>query len=228
MGDDLPDSLEQRYRTVSAEVANAANACGRNASDITLVVVTKFQPISLIRELYALGHRDFGENRHQEAVVKHAETTDLDAVWHFVGQLQSNKAKAVAQYADIIHSIDRDSLVTKLADQERHVDIFIEINLTDDPGRGGVMPDHLNELVDKALQVPQLTLKGLMAVAPQDEEPARAFERVNVMRDGVLALAPHATDLSMGMSGDFSEAIVAGATHLRIGTAITGKRPPRD
>lgn len=228
MGDDLPDSLEQRYRTVSAQVTDAANRCGRDPSDITVVVVTKFHPISLIRELYALGHRDFGENRHQEAVIKQAETTDLDAVWHFVGQLQSNKAKAVAQYADVIHSIDRDSLVTKLADQDRHVDIFIEINLTDDPGRGGVMPDHLLELVDKALQVPQLTLRGVMAVAPQDEEPARAFERVNAMREGVLELAPHATDLSMGMSGDFADAISAGATHLRIGTAITGKRPPRD
>jgi pyridoxal phosphate enzyme (YggS family) len=189
------------------------------------VVVTKFHPVSLIRDLHALGHRDVGENRHQEAVWKHAETTDLDLVWHFVGQLQSNKAKAVAHYADVIHSIDRESLLVKLADQDRQVDVFIEVNLTDDPGRGGVMPAGLTALVEKTLAVSAVTLRGLMAVAPQDEEPAKAFDRVRAMRAGVLALAPHATDLSMGMSGDFVEAISAGATHLRIGTAITGKRP---
>jgi PLP dependent protein len=219
------DTLQVRYQRVTGQVAEAARAAGREPSDITTVVVTKFHPVTLIRDLYALGHRDFGENRHQEAVAKHAETVDLDLVWHFVGQLQSNKAKAVAHYADVIHSIDRESLLTKLADQDRHVDVFIEINLTDDPGRGGVMPAGLSALVERTLTVSQLTLRGLMAVAPQAVEPARAFERVNAMRQQVLTLAPHATDLSMGMSGDFAEAISAGATHLRIGTAITGKRP---
>ena len=219
------DTLEGRYQQVLSDVADAARSAGRDPKDITTIVVTKFHPVSLIRELHALGQRDFGENRHQEAVAKHAETTDLDLVWHFQGQLQSNKAKAVAQYADVIHSIDRESLLTKLADQDRHVDIFIEVNLTDDPGRGGVMPEGLVQLVEKTLTVSQLTLRGLMAVAPQDERPARAFEQVVELREKVLPLAPHATDLSMGMSGDFVEAISAGATHLRIGTAITGNRP---
>jgi len=223
--DDSGDTLEERYHRVLSEVGEAARNAGRDPSDITTVVVTKFHPVSLIRELHALGQKDFGENRHQEAVAKHAETLDLDVVWHFQGQLQSNKAKAVAQYADVIHSIDRESLLTKLADQDRHVDVFIEVNLTDDPGRGGVMPEGLTALVDKTLSVSQVTLRGLMAVAPQDEEPARAFERVVALREAILPLAPHATDLSMGMSGDFVEAISAGATHLRIGTAITGKRP---
>jgi pyridoxal phosphate enzyme (YggS family) len=207
-------------------VAQAAEAHGRLPAEITTVVVTKFQPVSLIKDLVALGHRDIGENRHQEAVTKHAELSDTDLVWHFVGQLQSNKAKAVAQYADMIHSIDRGSLITKLADQARPVDIFLEINLTDDPGRGGAFPKDLMELVDQALSVSHLTLRGLMAVAPQEEPPARAFERVVALREAVVARAPHATDLSLGMSGDFAEAIAAGATHLRIGTAITGKRPP--
>lgn len=219
------DTLEDRYHRVRSEVADAARSSGRDPEDITLIVVTKFHPVSLIRLLHALGQRDFGENRHQEAVAKHSDTTDLDLVWHFQGQLQSNKAKAVAQYADVIHSIDRESLLTKLADQDRHVDVFIEVNLTDDPGRGGVMPEGLATLVEKTLTVSQLTLRGLMAVAPQHEQPARAFERVVALREKVLPLAPHATDLSMGMSGDFAEAISAGATHLRIGTAITGNRP---
>ena len=219
------DTLEGRYQQVLSDVADAARSAGRDPKDITTIVVTKFHPVSLIRELHALGQRDFGENRHQEAVAKHQETLGLDLVWHFQGQLQSNKAKAVAQYADVIHSIDRESLLTKLADQDRHVDIFIEVNLTDDPGRGGVMPEGLVQLVEKTLTVSQLTLRGLMAVAPQDERPARAFEQVVELREKVLPLAPHATDLSMGMSGDFVEAISAGATHLRIGTAITGNRP---
>lgn len=222
------DTLEDRYHRVLSEVAGAARSAGRDPKEITTIVVTKFHPVSLIRQLHALGQRDFGENRHQEAVAKHQETTDLDLVWHFQGQLQSNKAKAVAQYADVIHSIDRESLLTKLADQDRHVDVFIEVNLTDDPGRGGVMPEGVTALVEKTLTVPQLTLRGLMAVAPQDEQPAHAFERVVALREKVLPLAPHATDLSMGMSGDFVEAISAGATHLRIGTAITGNRPSGD
>jgi len=228
MEDQPSDTLQGRYHRVLSQVDEVARAAGRDPADITTIVVTKFHPVSLIRELHALGQRDFGENRHQEAVAKHAETTDLELVWHFQGQLQSNKAKAVAQYADVIHSIDRESLLAKLADQDRHVGVFIEVNLTDDPGRGGVMPDDLLSLVEKTLAVSQIGLRGLMAVAPQDEEPAKAFQEVRALQEGVLALAPHATDLSMGMSGDFAEGICAGATHLRIGTAITGKRPVGD
>jgi len=224
MGDG-PDTLAERYHLVVAEIEQALAAAGRPPGDITTIVVTKFHPVSLIRELFALGQRHIGENRHQEAVDKHAELADLDLTWHFIGQLQSNKAKAVAQYADVIHSVDRGSLISKLADQDHSVDIFLEVNLTDDPGRGGVMPENMLSLAEQALGVDTLTVRGLMAVAPQDEAPHLAFERVVSLRESLLALAPHATDLSIGMSGDFREAIAAGATHLRIGTAITGKRP---
>lgn len=207
------------------DISDAARAASRHPRDITTIVVTKFHPAELVRNLYALGHRDIGENRHQEAVEKHAELTDLDLTWHFIGQLQSNKAKAVCEYAQVIHSVDRVSLVSKLAAQPNPVDVFLEINLTDDPGRGGILPVDLMELTDTVLDVPHLTLRGLMAVAPQDEEPAAAFVTVVELQQGLLARAPHATDLSLGMSGDYREAIACGATHLRIGTAITGKRP---
>ena len=225
MGESATDDLEIRYRRVMEAIAEAAVSAGRSPDEITTIVVTKFHPSSLIRQLHDLGHRHVGENRHQEAVGKAHELADLDLVWHFIGQLQSNKARAVCEYADVIHSIDRPSLVAKLANQEHPVDVFIEVNLTDDPGRGGVMPGNLAELVYRVVEASPLTLRGLMAVAPQDEEPARAFARVVALRDSVLTRAPHATELSMGMSGDFREAIAAGATHLRIGTAITGKRP---
>ena len=214
-----------RWRDVSAEIAEVARSAGRDPAEITTIVVTKFHPASLVRELVAAGVSDIGESRHQEAQAKHGELEDVDVTWHFVGQLQSNKARAVADYCQVIHSIDRGSVVSKLAGIDHVIDGFIEVNLTGDPGRGGVEPDHLAALVDQVLDTPTIRLRGLMAVAPQDEEPARAFERVRQLQGIVLERAPEATDLSLGMSGDYVEAIHAGATHLRIGTAITGKRP---
>ena len=221
----MGDTLETRVREVEERIALAARASGREVSDITTIVVTKFHPAQLVRKLFALGIRHVGENRHQEAVAKHAELAELDLTWHFIGQLQSNKARAVAEYARVIHSVDRPSLVSALANQDREVDVFLEINLTDIPGRGGVMPGDLESLCEAVLQVPQLNLRGVMAVAPVDEEPAPAFDRVLGYAARVRALAPGARDLSIGMSGDFEAAIARGATHLRIGTAITGKRP---
>jgi pyridoxal phosphate enzyme (YggS family) len=219
------DTLEARVTEVHERIAAAARASGREASEITTIVVTKFHPAQLVRDLYALGIRHVGENRHQEAVAKHGELAELDLTWHFIGQLQSNKARAVAEYAHVIHSVDRLSLVSALATQQREVDVFLEINLTDVPGRGGVLPVELEALCEAVLQVPLLKLRGVMAVAPVDEEPSRAFERVLEYATRVRALAPGARDLSIGMSGDFEAAIALGATHLRIGTAITGKRP---
>ncbi len=219
------DTLEARVTEVHERIAAAARASGREASEITTIVVTKFHPAQLVRDLYALGIRHVGENRHQEAVAKHGELAELDLTWHFIGQLQSNKARAVAEYAHVIHSVDRLSLVSALATQQREVDVFLEINLTDVPGRGGVLPVELEALCEAVLQVPLLKLRGVMAVAPVDEEPSRAFDRVLEYATRVRALAPGARDLSIGMSGDFEAAIALGATHLRIGTAITGKRP---
>ena len=219
------DTLVARVTEVHERIAAAARASGREASEITTIVVTKFHPAQLVRDLYALGIRHVGENRHQEAVAKHGELAELDLTWHFIGQLQSNKARAVAEYAHVIHSVDRLSLVSALATQQREVDVFLEINLTDVPGRGGVLPVELEALCEAVLQVPLLKLRGVMAVAPVDEEPSRAFERVLEYATRVRALAPGARDLSIGMSGDFEAAIALGATHLRIGTAITGKRP---
>ena len=221
----VDSALADRYRGVTEAIAEAATKAGRNVGDITTVVVTKFHPAQLVRDLFELGVRHVGESRHQEAEPKHAELVDLDLTWHFVGQLQSNKAVAVSTYCDVIHSVDRSSLVSKLAQASRVVDVFIELNLTDDPGRGGVWPDELTELAEQVLATPTLTLRGLMAVAPQDEQPAKAFERVLGYRETLLSVSPQSTDLSLGMSGDFAEAIAVGATHLRIGTAITGKRP---
>ncbi|MEY9851000.1 pyridoxal phosphate enzyme (YggS family) [Leifsonia sp. EB41] len=218
--------LAERLAAVREGVADAARAAGRSSDELTTIVVTKFHPASLVRELAALGVRDVGENRHQEAQEKAAELADLDLRWHFVGQLQSKKARQVRRYAAVIHSLDRIALVDALKlDDAPDVDVFVQLNLTDDPGRGGVADRDLEPLVEHVLATPGLRLLGVMAVAPLDEEPSRAFERVRLASERVRGLAPEATAISAGMSQDYREAIAAGATHLRIGTAITGNRP---
>jgi pyridoxal phosphate enzyme (YggS family) len=219
------NALAERLAAVRSGAADAARAAGRSPEELTTIVVTKFHPASLVRELAALGVRDVGENRHQEAQAKAEELADLDLTWHFVGQLQSKKARQVRRYASVIHSVDRLSLVDALRSEEADVDAFVQLNLTDDPERGGVADRDLEPLVEHVLSTPGLRLLGVMAVAPLDEEPARAFERVRAASERVRALAPEATAISAGMSQDYREAIAAGATHLRIGTAITGNRP---
>jgi pyridoxal phosphate enzyme (YggS family) len=217
--------LETRLGIVREGVADAARQAGRTPADITTIVVTKFHPASLVRALYDLGVRDFGENRHQDAAPKAEALSDLDPRWHFVGQLQSKKAKAATAYARVIHSVDRLSLVGVLAATERPLDVFLQLNLTDDPGRGGVQPGDVLELAESVLAAGGLRLLGVMAVAPLGEEPRSAFARVRAASERVRELAPDARFLSMGMSSDYREAILEGATHLRVGTAITGNRP---
>ena len=216
--------IAERLASVDAEIVDAARAAGRDPGEVTRIVVTKFHPAELVRELAALGVRDVGENRHQEAAAKAAELAGLGLNWHFVGQLQSNKAKAVRGYARAVHSVDRNSLADALAG-DSPLDVFLELNLTGDPARGGVDPGLLEPLAGHVLSTPGLSLRGVMAVAPLGEEPRAAFARVREASEGLRRLAPEATAISAGMSGDFREAILEGATHLRIGTAITGKRP---
>lgn len=215
--------LAERLALVQAGIADAAQSAGRDASSITTVVVTKFHDASLVRDLYALGVRDFGESRHQDAAPKIAELADLQATWHFVGQLQSKKARLVRDYVDVIHSVDRESLVAALAGASTR-GVFLQVNLTDDPARGGAQPDDIGALADSVAATEGLELLGLMAVAPLGTEPRRAFESVRQLSERLRETWPRASALSMGMSGDFAEAILEGATHLRIGTAITGKR----
>ena len=224
--------LAQRYNQIVERVASAAAASGKSAADITLVVVTKNHPWQLVFDLIALGARDFGENRDQEAGPKAKEVlaSSNEAMrWHFIGQLQTNKVRSVLEYADLIHSLDRESLLIEL--QKRTIDtpkplgVFIQVNLTEDPARGGVSVNDLEGFATKVLGSPGLRLEGLMGVGGLDKDPAVEFERLAGLSAKLQALAPEAKGLSMGMSSDFEVAIGYGATHLRIGSAITGKRP---
>jgi PLP dependent protein len=217
--------LADRLASVQGSIADAARDAGRHPNEITTIVVTKFQPAALVADLAALGVLDFGENRHQEAQAKAAELASLGLRWHFVGQLQTKKARQVRAYASAVHSVDRPALVEALRSDEAAIDCFVQVNLTEDPARGGVGPDGLDDLVELVLGTPGLRLRGLMGVAPLGEPARPAFARMRLLSERLRRTAPDAASLSMGMSHDFREAILEGATHLRIGTAITGNRP---
>ena len=222
----MPDpELAARWAEVSERVADATRSAGREATSVTTIVVTKFHPVSLLRDLLELGVVDFGENRHQEAQEKSAELAETAARWHFIGQLQSKKARQVRRYADAVHSVDRLALVPLLEAGEEPLDVFLQVTLTEDPDRGGASPADVEPLAEALAGAPGLTLRGVMAVAPLDEEPRPAFARLRGISERVRLIVPTATDISAGMSGDYAEAIAEGATHLRIGTAITGNRP---
>jgi pyridoxal phosphate enzyme (YggS family) len=225
-------SLADRLAHVRSAVADAVREAGRAEAEVTTIVVTKFHPAQLVRDLADLGVLDVGENRQQEASAKAAELEGLGLRWHFVGQLQSKKTRQVLAFAHAVHSLDRESLVAAIdaagatSDRDEPVDAFIQLNLTDDAGRGGVRPADAERLAESVLASPHIRLRGLMAVAPIGVDPRAAFAGVRETGERLRAIAPGATALSMGMSGDFREAVLEGATHLRIGTAITGNRPP--
>lgn len=225
------EELRTGLAGVRERIARAATAAGRDPDDVALVVVTKFFPASDVRLLADLGVTDVGENRHQEAEAKAAECADLALRWHFIGGLQSNKAAAVARYADVVESVDRTSLVGRLdrgaGEGGRTVEVLLQVSL-DPPGRehrAGAEPTELAALADAVAATEHLALRGLMAVAPLGEDPAAAFARLADLRAGFLEQHPDATRLSAGMSGDLEAAIAAGATHVRVGSAVLGSRP---
>ncbi|CAL4859461.1 YggS family pyridoxal phosphate-dependent enzyme [Microbacterium sp. MM2322] len=224
--------LGSRLADIDARISDAARSAGRDATTITRIVVTKFHPVELVQDLADLGVTDVGENRQQELSSKRETYAGRPLRWHFIGQAQTNKARAVRRDADAVHSLDRARLADSLHTARREddesdiLDVLIQVNLTDDPGRGGVEPSGIVELAEHvAASCPSLRLRGVMAVAPLDEEPAPAFARLADYAGLVRGVVPDAEWISAGMTGDFAEAIAAGATHLRIGSAITGPRP---
>jgi PLP dependent protein len=225
--------LAERLHQVRGRIAAACAAAGRDVAKITLVAITKTRPASDVRLLYELGQRDFGENRDQEAAPKAAQCADLPVSWHFVGQLQTNKAASVARYADVIQSVDRIRLVRALGNaarrQERVLTCLVQVNLGEpdgDLGRGGAPADQVGSLAEAIAAEAGLVLGGVMAIAPLGVPAADAFARLGPAAAAVRAARPAATIISAGMSGDLEEAIAAGATHLRIGTALLGDRRP--
>jgi pyridoxal phosphate enzyme (YggS family) len=225
--------LDQNLRAVRARIDAAARAAGRDPVSVALLAVSKTRPAGDVRAIAALGQRDVGENRVQELVGKAAELADVDLRWHFVGQLQRNKAAVVARLGAVVHSLDREALVAVLGrvgeETGRPVEVYVQVDLGGPEGelaaRGGAAPAAVPALADAVADRAGLRLVGLMAVAPRGEEPAAAFARLADLAERVRADHPGAVGLSAGMSGDLEAAVAAGSTVVRVGTAIFGERP---
>lgn len=227
MAVDRKAELAANLADVRARIAAAARSAGRNPDDVHLIAVTKTWPMSDVQLLYDLGFRDFGESRDQEARPKAEEWQATDGrpiTWHFIGQLQSNKAKSVATYASMIHTVDRESLVDALLRTGADLDCLLQLSVDGDPQRGGV-PCADAVALARRITGP-LRFRGVMAVAPLGMDPAAAFEVVRRTHEELLGEFPDATIRCIGMSEDVEIAVAAGATHVRVGSALLGNRPP--
>ncbi|GAB3186254.1 hypothetical protein FHX75_16166 [Micromonospora palomenae] len=223
---------------VRARIADACAAAGRDRAEVTMIAVTKTYPAGDVVALAGLGVTDVGENRDQEAAPKAAEVAAAGVAvrWHFIGQLQRNKARSVVRYADVVHSVDSVRLARALdaaasAGRDRPLDALVQVSIDGDPARGGALPDSadpdrgLGPVAEALAGAGGLRLAGLMAVAPLGWEPERAFARLAEVAARFRDRHPEATALSAGMSGDLEAAIEYGATHVRLGSALLGMRP---
>ncbi|MEU1467691.1 YggS family pyridoxal phosphate-dependent enzyme [Streptomyces sp. NPDC005761] len=234
---DRKAQLTANLAQVEERIASACASAGRKREEVTLIVVTKTYPASDVRILHELGARHVAENRDQDAAPKATECADLSLTWHFVGQLQTNKVRSVASYADVVQSVDRTKLVTALSAAAgrggRELGCLIQVALDAESGergeRGGVAPDGIEELADAVASAPGLRLDGLMTVAPLAGPFAgrqrAAFDRLMEFSSRLRGNHPAANMVSAGMSADLEDAVAAGATHVRVGTAVLGVRP---
>ncbi len=227
------DELAERVAGVRERVARAAAAAGRSADDVSMVVVTKTWPSSDIRLLHELGVTDFAENRSQEGETKAAELADLPITWHFIGQIQSNKASRIAGYASVVHSVDSVRVAHRLNSgaerAERSLECLVQVSLdpaADASGRGGVRPGLADEIAEALEAAEFLRFAGVMGVAPLHEDSTLAYRRLAEVAAQLRLRHPDGSLLSAGMSADFEAAIRVGATHVRVGSAILGLRPP--
>ena len=225
------EELRGRLTAVHGRIEAACRAAGRDPAEVTLVAVTKTFPATDVRLLYELGVRDVGENRDQEAAPKAAQCADLapKLTWHFIGQLQTNKAASVVRYAGVVHSVDRLRLVRALGGAARkagrEITCLVQVSLDQDEARGGVPEPEVVALASAVAGEEGLLLGGVMAMAPLGVPPAEAFAPLPRIAGAVRAAYPEAVIVSAGMSGDLEDAIAVGATHVRVGTALLGGRP---
>ena len=225
--------LERNLDLVRQRIDSAAKAAGRSASEITLIVVTKYFPASDVEILAQLGVQDVGENKHQEAQAKAEQCASLPIRWHYIGGMQSNKAAQVARYVDVVHSVDRLKLLSRLdlgaSERDDPLAVLIQVNL-DPPqqresSRQGVDPHEVMTMAKAISEAAHLRLRGVMGIAPLDLDAAPAFTRLAQLSGQVRDEFPEATWISAGMSADLESAIEAGATHVRVGSGILGQRP---
>lgn len=231
MTDETPENLANRWAETRQRIASAATQWGRLCDSVGLLAISKGHPAGAIRALAALGQRDFGENYLHEALAKRQELQDLKLTWHYTGQLQGNKTRPVAEHFDWVHTLDRERIARRLNEQRPDdappLNICVQVSLEAEPGKGGVAPQDVLPLAQMVATLPKLKLRGLMCIPPPratfDEQRA-VFDRLGACQRQLLDAGLAVDTLSMGMSGDLEAAIAAGATWVRIGTAIFGSR----
>jgi hypothetical protein len=226
-----PQNLTVHVNHVRSRIRQAAQSAGRNPQDVTLVAVTKGKPAEMVRQAATAGVTDFGENYLKEALPKQEALADLKLTWHFIGQLQSNKSRAVAERFDWVHSIDRDSLARRLSEQRPFhappLNVCVQVKLEEEAGKGGVPSAALKSLVSQIAHLPRLKMRGLMCIPPPSDDAAGArayFARMHELLDELNAAGFGLDTLSMGMSADYEAAVCEGATLVRVGTALFGAR----
>lgn len=221
-----------RLSEVNSRIFNACQRFERNPDEITLLAVSKRHPVTAIREAAGCGQRQFGENFVQEALDKIEALRDLDIVWHFIGHLQSNKTRAVAENFAWVHSVDREKIARRLSDQRPFhappLNVCLQVCLEEEPGKGGAMPEQVPALAEAVASLPQIRLRGLMAIPPPTDDVVRQreyFRRLRTLSEELSAAGLQIDTLSMGMTDDLEAAVAEGSTMLRIGTALFGPRP---
>jgi PLP dependent protein len=226
-----PQNLAVHVNHVRSRIHQAATAAGRDPASVTLVAVSKAKPAESVRQAAALGVTDFGENYLQEAISKLDALEDLPLRWHFIGGLQSNKTRAIAERFQWVHSVDRFSVARRLSEQRPFhappLNLCIQVAVVPEPTKGGVEPQYLAELAARTVELPRVKLRGLMCVPPPQPDvfaERAVFSQLRKLLEGLNAEGYDLDTLSMGMSGDFESAIAEGATHVRIGTALFGTR----
>ena len=228
-------SISENLATTNTRILEAARAAGRDPNGITLIAVSKTKPTAAIEEAFVAGQRDFGENYVQEAVQKVTELAHLDICWHFIGAIQSNKTALLAQHFDWVHTVSRHKIAARLSAERTRLasgrtesdplDICLQVNVDDDPGKSGVLPDAVAALLEQVVKLPGLRPRGLMTILAKAGDPDLSFRAMNeLFRELAPIGGPTWDTLSMGMSQDMEAAIVHGATALRVGSAIFGPR----
>lgn len=223
------EEIGARWALVRERIDAALSRAGRSADTLKIIAVTKTFPASDVQNLQRLGFTEFGENRVAELAQKAAYPYERSARWHMLGQLQTNKVNQAVRAAEVIHSCDRPRLVNALERAAENigkcVEVLIQVRLDDDPRRGGVAPASVLELAEQIASSNALRLRGVMAMAPKNEEPARGFSRLQEVSQQLALVYPDANWVSAGMSNDFETAIEFGATHIRLGRGLLGSRP---
>lgn len=226
-----PQNTAANLKRLRERIAAAARAAGRDPAEITLIGVTKGHPAGAARSAIEAGLTDLAENFVQEGVAKVLAVGGTKVAWHFIGALQSNKTRAVAAHFDWVHTVDRPKIARRLAEQRPHhappLQVCLQVHIGGEPGKSGAGEAQLASLAREVAALPRLALRGLMCIPPEEDDPARQrhwFAALRRQRDALVALGHRLDVLSMGMSGDFEQAIAEGATHVRIGTALLGPR----